>query len=366
MDKQRCEDIKIPMCRGIGYNLTKFPNSLNIETQDEAGLEVHQFYPLVEINCSEDLKFFLCSMYTPICIEDYHQPLPACRSVCERARKGCEPIMENYGFPWPEKMACENLPVHGDQSNLCMERPDAGEEQSKTETTSSNNKKHHGSSGTKKCPKGDRRCQQAMNANNELKGRGGDCACKCRHPLVPLSKESMWYNTTVAKVGSVSSCGIPCRGKFKPFVWDQTEFSISLHFIFSPHRSLLHTRREGFRQLLDSNVVGFLCSQHIHDTYDIPHRYRAFQVSRAANCVFVSVLLHGVDGLLDKAFHWTREGRMRWTSHQILVDWTELVHYRLLAGVLLWHGVEHLVGDIELHLVPLSRTQMGEFLIFLN
>lgn len=218
MDKQRCEDIKIPMCRGIGYNLTKFPNSLNIETQDEAGLEVHQFYPLVEINCSEDLKFFLCSMYTPICIEDYHQPLPACRSVCERARKGCEPIMENYGFPWPEKMACENLPVHGDQSNLCMERPDAGEEQSKTETTSSNNKKHHGSSGTKKCPKGDRRCQQAMNANNELKGRGGDCACKCRHPLVPLSKESMWYNTTVAKVGSVNSCGIPCRGKFKPFV----------------------------------------------------------------------------------------------------------------------------------------------------
>jgi hypothetical protein len=210
MDKQRCEDIKIPMCRGIGYNLTKFPNSLNIETQDEAGLEVHQFYPLVEINCSEDLKFFLCSMYTPICIEDYHQPLPACRSVCERARKGCEPIMENYGFPWPEKMACENLPVHGVEGNLCMERPDAGEDQSKTETTSSNNKKHHGSTSTKKCPKGDRRCQQAMNANNELKGR--DCACKCRHPLVPLSKESMWYNTTVAKVGSVNSCGIPCKG----------------------------------------------------------------------------------------------------------------------------------------------------------
>ena len=117
----------------------------------QAGLEVHQFWPLVKIECSPDLRFFLCrcsilpnptqswpilpnpaqycqilpnpaqscqilpnpaqsnphhlitlnpriiccsshlmtchcSMYTPICIPTYAQPLPACRSVCERAR----------------------------------------------------------------------------------------------------------------------------------------------------------------------------------------------------------------------------------------------------------------------------------------
>jgi hypothetical protein len=46
---------------------------------------VHQFWPLVEIQCSDDLRFFLCSMYAPICIEDYQGRLPACRSVCERA-----------------------------------------------------------------------------------------------------------------------------------------------------------------------------------------------------------------------------------------------------------------------------------------
>lgn len=39
----RCEEITIPMCRGIGYNLTSFPNEMNHETQEEAGLEVHQF-----------------------------------------------------------------------------------------------------------------------------------------------------------------------------------------------------------------------------------------------------------------------------------------------------------------------------------
>jgi len=51
----------------------------NHDTQEEAGMEVHQFWPLVEINCSPDLKFFLCSMYTPICMENYHYHLPACR-----------------------------------------------------------------------------------------------------------------------------------------------------------------------------------------------------------------------------------------------------------------------------------------------
>jgi frizzled 5/8 len=119
----RCEEITIPMCRGIGYNLTSFPNEMNHESQDEAGLEVHQFWPLVEIKCSPDLKFFLCSMYTPICIEDYHKPLPVCRSVCERARSGCAPIMQQYSFSWPERMACESLPLTGDPETLCMVGP---------------------------------------------------------------------------------------------------------------------------------------------------------------------------------------------------------------------------------------------------
>uniref|UniRef100_A0A2A4K5Z6 Frizzled-2 n=1 Tax=Heliothis virescens TaxID=7102 RepID=A0A2A4K5Z6_HELVI len=118
MRQPRCQEITIPMCRGIGYNLTSFPNALDHDTQEEAGLEVHQYWPLVEIKCSADLKFFLCSVYTPICIEDYAKPLPACRSVCERARDGCAPLMQKYGFQWPERMACERLPRAGDPDQL--------------------------------------------------------------------------------------------------------------------------------------------------------------------------------------------------------------------------------------------------------
>lgn len=116
-----CQEITIPMCKGIGYNHTYMPNQFNHDNQEEAGLEVHQFWPLVEIQCSPDLQFFLCSVYTPICVENYKKPLPACRSVCERAKTGCAPLMRQYGFPWPERMRCEDLPEFGDKQNLCMD-----------------------------------------------------------------------------------------------------------------------------------------------------------------------------------------------------------------------------------------------------
>lgn len=231
----RCEEITIPMCRGIGYNLTSFPNEMNHETQDEAAMEVHQFWPLVEINCSSDLKFFLCSMYSPICIEDYHKPLPVCSSVCERARKGCAPVMAKYNFPWPERMACELLPRFGDPDNLCMEQPSymtepdgghlpaggstGGGSSGEGSVLSKPTKKPHGSSsssGSNKCKgKNAKNCQNAPPAK--------DCSCKCRAPLVPLGKIDIWYNTSVGKVGNVPNCAIPCKGAF--FTNDEKEFA---------------------------------------------------------------------------------------------------------------------------------------------
>lgn len=56
--KQRCELIRIPLCERIGYNMTSYPNSYGHERQEEAGLEVHQFYPLVEVN------FFFAVLFT--------------------------------------------------------------------------------------------------------------------------------------------------------------------------------------------------------------------------------------------------------------------------------------------------------------
>ncbi|XP_041781113.1 frizzled-2 [Anopheles merus] len=248
----RCEEITIPMCRGIGYNLTSFPNEMNHETQEEAGLEVHQFWPLVEIKCSPDLKFFLCSMYTPICIEDYHKPLPVCRSVCERARAGCAPIMESYSFNWPERMACENLPVSGDSDNLCMEMPreeEHGEDRGVGGSSGGGSgssghsgkptRKSHGGSGGQSSGGGNQqnnKCKgkNSKNCQNPPGERTKECMCRCREPLVTLGRESstttllhhhgsLSSNQSVERVGDVQNCAIPCRGAF--FTQEEKDFA---------------------------------------------------------------------------------------------------------------------------------------------
>lgn len=217
----RCEEITIPMCRGIGYNLTSMPNELNHDTQEEAGLEVHQFWPLVEIKCSPDLKFFLCSMYAPICIEDYHKPLPACRSVCERARSGCAPLMQQYGFQWPERMACEKLPLNGDPENLCMEQNNRTDYPAPTSPRPTRRPNSPPPVSTTRCRPG-KNGKGCPPFHSTSDGSGKDCDCRCRPPLITIDRDSPHYNRSVI-VGGENNCGFPCHGVF--FNQEEKEFA---------------------------------------------------------------------------------------------------------------------------------------------
>ncbi|KAK3092053.1 hypothetical protein FSP39_024778 [Pinctada imbricata] len=102
----KCERITIPLCRNIPYNETIMPNILNHRSQNEAGLEIHQFFPLVKVNCSPQLKLFLCSLYTPVC-GPVGKPIPPCKSLCVQARQGCEKLMNKFGFSWPSSLNCQ-------------------------------------------------------------------------------------------------------------------------------------------------------------------------------------------------------------------------------------------------------------------
>ena len=128
----KCEAITIPLCKDIEYNQTIMPNLLNHQTQDDAGLEVHQFFPLVKVDCSPYLKFFLCTMYVPVCTV-LDEAIPPCRSLCIQARTGCKELMNRFGFEWPETLECSKFPEKG----LCVgqnktstprptHRPDSG------------------------------------------------------------------------------------------------------------------------------------------------------------------------------------------------------------------------------------------------
>lgn len=114
----RCEPITIALCKDIRYNETIMPNLLNHQKQEDAGLEVHQFFPLVKVQCSPDLQFFLCSMYAPVCTI-LEKAIPPCRSLCQSARNGCEVLMNKFGFRWPEALDCAKFPEAGGEA-LCV------------------------------------------------------------------------------------------------------------------------------------------------------------------------------------------------------------------------------------------------------
>ncbi|CAB3231137.1 unnamed protein product [Arctia plantaginis] len=106
----RCEPITIEICQNIRYNQTIFPNILNHVNQEDAGPEIHQLTPLIKVNCSPDLRFFLCSVYAPVCtILD--KAIPPCRHLCVSARQNCDELMNRFGFPWPENLECSKFPV---------------------------------------------------------------------------------------------------------------------------------------------------------------------------------------------------------------------------------------------------------------
>lgn len=196
--EMKCEEITIPMCRGIGYNLTYMPNMFNHDSQAEAALEVHQFWPLVEIQCSTDLKFFLCSMYAPMCQKDYKKDLPPCKSICERARTGCAPLMRKYGFSWPERMKCENFPELGGDT-LCMGRNSSDEpslDSSKPVTPISP-------------------------LNPDSMAISANC-CSCRPPFVSTAGRNIKPTRTIS-TGGVSHCAMACNKTY--FSRDQESFA---------------------------------------------------------------------------------------------------------------------------------------------
>ena len=128
----RCERITIPMCMDMKYNWTRMPNLVGHSNQRDAAIQVHEFTPLVRYGCSRLLRFFLCSLYAPMCTEMGGETMiiPVCRSMCLEVKQKCEPILSRFNFKWPKILECSKLPQKSDPKpdNLCMEAPNVTHE----------------------------------------------------------------------------------------------------------------------------------------------------------------------------------------------------------------------------------------------
>jgi len=221
--QMKCERITIPLCQKIEYNLTYVPNMFDHPTQTDAALHAHQFWPLVRINCSPDLKLFICATHAPVCEVNYGKPLLPCRSFCERVRDACNPVIKTHGMSWPEYLDCTKFPENTGET-VCMEK-DFGNIKGKVKrpglsygknrskpliqskvTTSMKEVKE--STNTKK----ERRVTEAGRKNEKIRlidtKRIETCGCTCQKPFAYVNKS----------IGDgpldVPSCALRCQQYF--------------------------------------------------------------------------------------------------------------------------------------------------------
>ncbi|KAM6946434.1 secreted frizzled-related protein 2-like [Aplochiton taeniatus] len=121
------------LCHGIGYREMRLPNLLGHDSLKEAQQQSAAWLPLVSKLCHKDTKKFLCSLFAPVCLPELTGPVSPCQGLCEAVRDGCVPVMNAFGFPWPEMFNCTRFPRG---SNLCIpptgaERRNHNEEKSK-------------------------------------------------------------------------------------------------------------------------------------------------------------------------------------------------------------------------------------------
>ena len=119
---EKCEPVTVPMCmtqktaqdNSWKYNQTIFPNVLSHIDQQEAQIALLVFLPLLKVGCSDSLLEFLCSVYVPRCISA--KPILPSLSLCKKAREGCSPVVEKFGFLWPEYLNCDRFTKDGEMS----------------------------------------------------------------------------------------------------------------------------------------------------------------------------------------------------------------------------------------------------------
>ncbi|XP_077283118.1 frizzled-4-like [Arctopsyche grandis] len=119
--KYNCQKITIPMCQGLGYNLTVMPNFMENTDQKQAEEQLLKYMPLVQPQqCSENIRYFLCSVFAPLCSEHVRGAIASCRSLCLTVRNDCLPRMAGLDLE-SSLFNCSRFP--DSENQICMQNP---------------------------------------------------------------------------------------------------------------------------------------------------------------------------------------------------------------------------------------------------
>ncbi|XP_075695026.1 membrane frizzled-related protein [Rhinoderma darwinii] len=113
-----CQPLKVPMCQGLSYSLTVFPNLWVSLLEQPADSEQMKGYEILqELPCFPALRPLFCAVLLPSCSPD-GGALQPCRSVCLNAMNLCLTQLEQLGLSWP--FNCDHLPSQSQQPDCVI------------------------------------------------------------------------------------------------------------------------------------------------------------------------------------------------------------------------------------------------------
>ncbi|CAJ0919007.1 unnamed protein product, partial [Mesorhabditis belari] len=192
--KGRCQKIEFDLCKDIPYNMTFFPNPMLGQDQqniDSLHMYTDHFKPLILTKCHPHLKFFVCSVFAPMCPKDVPQAVTSCKSLCEQVKAGCKSLLDQYGLAWPELLECDRFPEIN--QGLCMNPPE-GTQQSPSPSGSF--ARPHSPSKPPSCP--------SHLVNVDPQDSNGACALPCEHNTFFTKDDKRVASSWMVALGAVN------------------------------------------------------------------------------------------------------------------------------------------------------------------
>ncbi|KAG9482567.1 membrane frizzled-related protein isoform X2 [Eleutherodactylus coqui] len=113
-----CQPLTVPLCQGLSYSLTVFPNPwTSVLEQPAVSAQARGYEILKELPCFPVLRPLLCAMLLPSCSPD-GGALQPCRSVCLNAMDLCLTQLAELGLLWP--FNCDHLPSQSQQPDCVI------------------------------------------------------------------------------------------------------------------------------------------------------------------------------------------------------------------------------------------------------
>ncbi|XP_015717723.1 atrial natriuretic peptide-converting enzyme isoform X2 [Coturnix japonica] len=106
-----CINITNSQCQMLPYNYTTLTSVLSIVKSIEMEKFLKFFSYLSRLSCYQHIMLFGCSLALPECISDGDDSrvLLPCRTFCEEAKEGCEPVLGMVNASWPEFLKCSQF-----------------------------------------------------------------------------------------------------------------------------------------------------------------------------------------------------------------------------------------------------------------